>query len=58
VLSYLNPKTNCRGCGFPTCMVFATKVAEGAKGADDCPALEGKNKKWLQMYMSQFSFDL
>jgi ArsR family metal-binding transcriptional regulator len=33
----LLPKTNCRKCGQPTCMVFATKVAEGVKGSQDCP---------------------
>jgi len=54
----LLPKTNCRECGFPTCMVFATKVAEGAKGAEDCPALEGEKKKRLQAYMSQFKFEV
>ena len=32
------PKTNCRECGAPTCMVFATRVAEGVKDGDDCPA--------------------
>ena len=37
----LLPKTNCRECGEPTCMVFATKMAEGAKGTEDCPAFIG-----------------
>lgn len=45
------PKTNCRECGAPTCLVFATMVAEGAKGAEDCPPLEGDQKKALQDYM-------
>ena len=34
------PKTNCRECGEPTCMVFAVAVTEGVKGAEDCPASE------------------
>lgn len=54
----LLPKTNCRECNEPTCMVFATKIAEGAKGPEDCPQLgEDKNKK-LTEYMSQFNLDL
>ncbi|MFH1488524.1 MAG: (Fe-S)-binding protein, partial [Pseudomonadota bacterium] len=31
----LLPKTNCRECGEPTCMVFAARIAEGAKGPED-----------------------
>ncbi len=36
----LLPKTNCRECGQPTCMVFATMVAQGIKGPNDCPPLD------------------
>ena len=54
----LLPKTNCRECGEPTCMVFAAKIAEGAKGAEDCPALMEENSKKLREYMSQFQFDV
>jgi len=53
----LLPKTNCRECGFPTCMVFAAKMAEGAKGSEDCPALEGEKSEKLKDYMSGFRFD-
>ncbi|CCK82106.1 MULTISPECIES: (Fe-S)-binding protein [Desulfobacula] len=54
----LLPKTNCRECNEATCMVFATKIAEGAKGPEDCPRLgEDENKK-LTEYMSQFNLDL
>ena len=35
----LLPRTNCRECGEPTCMVFAARAAEGVKGAADCPPL-------------------
>ena len=31
------PKTNCRECGEPTCMVFAVKVSEGVKDLASCP---------------------
>jgi len=53
----LLPKTNCRECGEPTCMVFAVKIAEGAKGAEDCQALEREKRIKLQKYMSGFHFD-
>jgi len=45
------PKTNCRECGVPTCMVFATLVAEGVKDGDDCPALTPDDKTTLDDYM-------
>jgi len=53
----LLPKTNCRECGFPTCMVFAAKVAEGAKGPEDCPVLEGAQGEKLREYMSRFRIE-
>jgi len=31
----LLPKTNCGECGQPTCMVFASRVAEGGRDSDD-----------------------
>jgi ArsR family metal-binding transcriptional regulator len=51
------PKTNCRRCGEPTCMVFAVAVAEGVKDADDCPPLPIENKKRLTEYLSPFGLD-
>jgi len=53
----LLPKTNCKECGEPTCMVFAARMAEGAKGPKDCPPLGVENKRRLEEYMSQFKFD-
>jgi len=50
----LLPKTNCKECGAPTCMVFATMLAEGAKSIEDCPPLEGHSKKTLNEYMGKF----
>lgn len=35
----LLPKTNCRECGFLTCMAFAAAVARGKTMADKCPSL-------------------
>jgi ArsR family metal-binding transcriptional regulator len=50
----LLPKTNCGQCREPTCMVFAARVAEGAKGPEDCPPLIGDDKTKLQEYLSLF----
>ena len=54
----LLPKTNCKECGFPTCMVFATLVAEGAKDSSDCPALSDDNREKLAEYTATFQLDL
>jgi ArsR family metal-binding transcriptional regulator len=53
----LLPRTNCRECGEPTCMVFAARMAEGVKGTGDCPPLGDENHGRLAEYMSQFKFD-
>jgi ArsR family metal-binding transcriptional regulator len=53
----LLPKTNCRECGEPTCMVFATRTAEGIKGPEDCLPLKEENRIKLEKYMSGFHFD-
>ena len=50
----LLPKTNCRECGQPTCMVFATQLTEGSKVLDDCRLLDEQAKMRLQEYLSQF----
>ena len=50
----LLPKTNCKECGQPTCMVFALLVTEGEKGPEDCPQLDVRNKMTLQEYLKQF----
>jgi len=54
ILKHL-PRTNCRECGEPTCMVFATRVAEGVKGSVDCPALAPAAKAELDAYMQPFA---
>ncbi|MDZ7831954.1 MAG: (Fe-S)-binding protein [Desulfobacterales bacterium] len=53
----LRPKTNCRDCGEPTCMVFATKVAEGAKRPEDCFGLGTSLREELSWYITQFNLD-
>ena len=54
----LLPQTNCRECGQPTCMVFASMMTEGVKGHEDCPPLDDSKSKKLSEYMSRFRFDL
>lgn len=53
----LLPNTNCKSCGQPTCMVFASMVAEGARRAEDCPPLDGTNREKLSEYMRGFRFE-
>jgi ArsR family metal-binding transcriptional regulator len=50
----LLPKTNCKACGEPTCMVFAARVAEGAKGIQSCPELTPDAQSALDSYLSKF----
>jgi len=38
------PKTNCRECGLPTCLVFVVRVAASLKDADGCPPLTKEKK--------------
>ena len=54
----LLPKTNCRECGQPTCMVFASLAAEGVKGPQDCPPLNDRNKQELEKHLEKFSFSV
>jgi ArsR family metal-binding transcriptional regulator len=51
----LLPRTNCRECGQPSCMMFASLATEGIKGAQDCPRLSGDNTVVLEAYLSKFS---
>jgi ArsR family metal-binding transcriptional regulator len=53
----LLPKTNCRKCGQPTCMMFASLATEGIKGCDDCLEMDEENGNKLREYLSRFRFD-
>jgi len=53
----LLPRTNCKECGQPTCMVFATHVAEGGRGPVDCPTLSEEKRKKLEEYLGQFQLE-
>jgi ArsR family metal-binding transcriptional regulator len=52
----LLPRTNCKECGEPTCMVFAARVVEGVKTATDCPPIDADNRKSFEEYMGRFNF--
>jgi ArsR family metal-binding transcriptional regulator len=53
----LLPKTNCKECGLPTCMVFAVRVIEGVKDHTHCPSLADEKREALANYLSRFSFE-
>jgi acetyl-CoA decarbonylase/synthase complex subunit gamma len=43
----LLPKTNCKECGFPTCLAFAMKLAAKQVELDDCPYVSDEAKESL-----------
>ena len=43
----LLPKTNCRECGFVTCLAFAMQLAKKAVSIDKCPYLSDEAKRIL-----------
>ncbi|MFP4477343.1 MAG: (Fe-S)-binding protein [Desulfatibacillaceae bacterium] len=53
----LLPRTNCKKCGLPTCMVFAAQVREGGRGPDACPDLSPENRDKLEEYLSGFNLE-
>jgi ArsR family metal-binding transcriptional regulator len=53
----LLPKSNCRKCGLPTCMVFAAQVVDGGRGAEHCPEINDDNRTELYRYLEGFSFE-
>jgi len=44
----LLPKTNCKKCGFPTCLAFAMKVAQGQADIEKCPEASEEVKAKLK----------
>ena len=42
------PKTNCKDCGFPTCLAFALKMAAGQVPLDKCPHVTAEAKAALE----------
>lgn len=51
------PKTNCKKCGAPTCMVFATWVVQGAKDETQCPGLSEEEERILRDHLARFSLN-
>lgn len=43
----LLPKTNCKKCGFPTCLAFAMKLAQGGVEITACPDVSDEAKATL-----------
>src|SRR3974390_1997666 len=41
------PKTNCKECGFPTCLAFAMALASGKAELDKCPYVSEEVKEKL-----------
>jgi acetyl-CoA decarbonylase/synthase complex subunit gamma len=44
----LLPKINCKKCGFPTCLAFAMKVAQGQADIEQCPEASEQVKAKLK----------
>jgi acetyl-CoA decarbonylase/synthase complex subunit gamma len=42
------PKTNCKDCGFPTCLAFAMKMATKQVALDKCPHVTAEAKAALE----------
>ncbi len=56
----LLPLTNCRACGYPTCMAYAAALREGETTLKDCPPIweenyEEKQEKLLA-YLESFGW--
>ena len=43
----LLPRTNCKECGFPTCLAFAMKLAARQVELSDCPYVSDEAKSTL-----------
>lgn len=44
----LLPQTNCRDCGFPTCLAFAMQLAQKKTSLDKCPTASDEAKAALE----------
>jgi len=56
----LTPMTNCKACGYGTCMAYAAALREGEISLNDCPPLweEKYREKMekLQAYLESFGW--
>lgn len=54
IIRHLPNKPGCGLCKSPTCMVFATRLAEGAFLPEACPELDTSAKEALSAYLASF----
>jgi len=56
----LLPLTNCRACGYPTCMAYAAALREGEISLNDCPPLweekAREKREKLQVYLEGYGW--
>ncbi len=56
----LLPRTNCRACGYATCMAFAAALREGEISLDDCPPPREEThrepRQQLRTYLESFGW--
>ncbi len=56
----LLPMTNCKACGYSTCMAFAAALREGEIRLEDCPPLKEEKyldkQEKLQAYLDSFGW--
>jgi ArsR family metal-binding transcriptional regulator len=56
----LLPMTNCRACGYATCMAFAAALREGETALEDCPPLAEEKSQVklarLREYLESFGW--
>lgn len=54
------PRTNCKLCGYSTCMAFAAAVREGEAALDDCPPLQEEEfqtrRENLRQYLESYGW--
>lgn len=53
----LLPRTNCKKCDLPTCMVFAAQMADGGRSEENCPELNSADRSKLSRYLADFEFE-
>ena len=56
----LLPMTNCKACGYTTCMAFAAALREGETRLEDCPPLREEKyreqREKLQAYLESYGW--
>jgi ArsR family metal-binding transcriptional regulator len=56
----LLPRSNCRDCGYATCMAFAAALREGEISLNDCPSPQEEayreKRQQLQAYIESFGW--